>query len=72
MKGVECLPGLKGAMQDVVEELRADGGPDVEGGIVGLDDGSEEVGGEGGVEPGDDADIDLGPLGVTKHGGGED
>ena len=50
-------------MHDVVEELGADGRPGGVGIVVRLDDG-----GESGVEPGDDAGVNLCPLGVEEHG----
>ena len=55
-------------MHDVVEELGADGRPGGVGIVAWLDDGGEQVGGESGVEPGDDAGVDLRPLGVEEHG----
>ena len=61
VKPVELLTSLDGAIHDVVEELVGDGGPGGVGVVGRLDDGGEEVGGERGVEPGDNASIDLRP-----------
>ena len=71
VKLVELLTSLDGAIHDVVEELVGDGGPGGVGVVGRLDDSGEEVRGEHGVEPGDDASIDLRPLGVVKHQVGE-
>lgn len=67
VKPVELLTSLDSPIHDVVEELVGDGGPGGVGIVGRLDDDGEEVGGERGVEPGDDASIDLRPLGVVKH-----
>ena len=54
-------------MHDVVKEVGADGRPGGVGIVVRLDDGGEQFGGESGVEPGDDAGVDL-LVGVEEHG----
>ena len=61
-EGVELLAGLRCTLDHVVEELGGDGRPDGVGGVVGLDHGGEQVIGEGGVDPGNDTCVDLGPL----------
>ena len=49
-------------------ELRSDGRPGGVGVVVWLDDGREEVGGERGVEPRNNAGVHLCPFGVGDHG----
>jgi len=62
-EGVECLPCLDCALHIVVEDLGADGGV-----VARLDDHQKEFSGNSGVEPRDDAGVDLHPLGIDEHG----
>jgi hypothetical protein len=64
---VELLFGVDRALETVVEEELVDGVPQRRGGVGGLHDGVEDVGGDGGVEPRDDALIDLRPGVVDLH-----
>ena len=66
VESVERLPGLDSALDDVVKKLGADGVPGGVSVVVQLDHSGEEVGGECGVKPGDDAGVDLHPLGVVE------
>ena len=51
----------------VVEEALGADRPCVGSGVGGLDDDVQDVRRDGGVEPRDDALIDLGPLNISEH-----
>ena len=67
---MKFLLGVHGALKAVVEELACDRSPDGVGGGVGAIDIVPDLLGDGGVEPRDDAGINLEPLGVVDHGSG--
>ena len=54
-------------MEAVVEEEADDVGPDVVGGGAGVVQNIHERLGDGGVQPRDDAGVDLEPLGIVLH-----
>jgi len=62
--------GVHGAQKAVVEELACDRSLDGVGGGVGAIDIILDLLGDCGVEPGDDAGINLEPLCVVDHGSG--
>ena len=62
----EVSLGEAGALKTVVAEEVGDDGPSVGGGVGGLDDDLENVLGDGGVQPGDYALVDLSPLDVAE------
>ena len=53
-ESMELLSGLSNALDDVVQELRADRRPGGVGVVIRLVHGGEEIVGERGVEPGDE------------------
>ena len=69
-EGTELRFEVDGAGEAVVVEQLLDRRPDGEGGVILLHDDVEEVGGDGGVEPVDDALVDHGPLRIGEAGRG--
>jgi len=64
---VEVLLQVDSAVKTVVEEESDDVGPDVVGGGAGVVHSIHEGLGDGGVQPRDDAGVDLEPLGIVLH-----
>jgi hypothetical protein len=69
---VELLLGVHRALEAVVDELAGVRNPDGVGVGVRPVDVVPDLLGDGVVEPGDDAGVNLEPLGVVNHGRGID
>lgn len=69
-QAMELLLGVHGALEAVVEELAGDRRSGSVGRGARVVDVAPNVLGHSGVEPGDDARVDLEPFRVVEHGSG--